>query len=89
MVKRERLEILRDTLKIIQENRNAIRPTVLLRKSKMSSSKFKEYYTELIAQGFIKEISHDGEKFISLADKGHRFIERYRSIIDFIDEFDL
>ena len=89
MAKRERLEILKDTLKTIQENRNAIKPTILLRKSKMSSSRFKEYYTELISQGFVKEISHDGEKFISLGDKGYRFLERYRSIMDFIEEFDL
>jgi predicted transcriptional regulator len=89
MAKRERLEILKDTLKIIQENRNAIRPTILLRKSKMSSSRFKQYYNELIAQGFIKETTHNDEKFASLADKGYRFLERYRSIIEFIDEFDL
>jgi predicted transcriptional regulator len=89
MAKREKLEILRDTLKTIQQNRNSIKPTILLRKSKMSSSRFKEYYTELIAQGFIKEISHEGEKFISLGDKGYRFLERYKSIVDFIEEFDL
>ena len=89
MAKRERLEILKDTLKIIQENRNAIKPTVLLRKSKMSSSRFKEYFNDLISQGFVKETEHGQEKFISLADKGYRFLDRYKSIIDFIEEFDL
>ncbi len=88
-MKRERLEILRDTLKIIQQNKNAIKPTTLLRKSKMSSSRFKDYYNDLIAQGFIKEIFHNGEKFISLCDKGYRFIDRYKSILEFIEEFDL
>jgi len=89
MAKRERLEILKDTLKIIQENRNAIKPTILLRKSKMSSSRFKQYYNDLVAQGFIKETIHNNEKFASLADKGYKFLERYKTIMEFIDEFDL
>ncbi|MFZ1970684.1 MAG: winged helix-turn-helix domain-containing protein [Candidatus Nanoarchaeia archaeon] len=85
-MKRERLEILRDTLKMIQENRNQIRPTILLRKSKMSSIRFKEYYNELISKGFIKE---NHERAISLTEKGFKFLERYHSIIDFINEFEL
>jgi predicted transcriptional regulator len=89
MAKREKLEILKDTLRIIQENRNAIKPTILLRKSRMSSSRFKEYYNELITSGFVKETIHGDEKFITLTDKGYRFLDRYKSIIDFIEEFDL
>ena len=89
MAKRERLEILQDTLRIIMENRNAIKPTILLRKSKMSSSRFKEYYNDLIAHGFIKETTHGNEKFASLADKGYKFLDRYKTIIEFIDEFEL
>lgn len=86
MVKRERLEILKDTLKIIQENKNQIKPTILLRKSKMSSIRFKKYYNELISRGFVKE---NTKKMISLTEKGFKFLERYRSIIDFINEFEL
>ena len=89
MAKREKLEILKDTLRVIQENRNAIKPTVLLRKSRMSSSRFKEYYNELIEGGFVKETTHNDEKFITLTDKGYRFLDRYKSIIEFIEEFDL
>lgn len=89
MAKREKLEILKDTLRIIQENRNAIKPTILLRKSRMSSSRFKEYYNELIESGFVKETTHNDEKFITLTDKGYRFLDRYKSIIEFIEEFDL
>ncbi len=89
MAKREKLEILRDTLKVIQENRNAIKPTILLRKSRMSSSRFKEYYNELIGSGLVKETTHNQDKFITLTDKGYRFLDRYKSIIEFIEEFDL
>ena len=90
MAKRGRLEILKDTLSVIKENRNMIKPTILLRKSKMSSVRFKEYYRELISTGFVRETMSDkAEKYISLTEKGFRFLERYRSIMEFIDEFDL
>lgn len=89
MAKREKLEILRDTLKIVQENRNAIKPTILLRKSRMSSSRFKGYYNELIEGGFVKETAHNNERFITLTDKGYKFLDRYKSIMEFIEEFDL
>ena len=89
MAKRDRLEILKDTLKIIHDNKNFIKPTVLLRKSKMSSLRFKEYYNELISRSFIKENTEGTEKRISLTDKGFKFLDRYKSIIDFIEEFDL
>ncbi len=90
MAKRGRLEIMENTLNIIRENRNFIRPTVLLRKSKMSSMKFKDYYNDLIKNGFIKEIFDDDDrKHVSLTEKGMKFLERYKVIIDFIDEFEL
>ena len=88
-MKRGRLEILKDTLRVIQENRNSIKPTVLLRKSRMSSSRFKDYYQELISQGFIKEILHKEERYATLTEKGFRFLDRYKAIIEFIEEFDL
>lgn len=90
MVKRGKLEIMRDVLKIIQDNRNSIKPTPLLRKSKMSSVRFKEYYGELIERELIKEIiGEKQDKYIILTEKGFKFLERYRIIIDFIDEFEL
>lgn len=89
MAKRGRLEIMRDALKIIQENRNLIKPTVLLRKSKMSSSRFKEFYAEILHKGFIDEIHLKDERFISLTGKGRKFLERYKAIVEFLEEFEL
>lgn len=90
MVKRGKLEIMRDILKLIQENKNLIKPTPLLRKSSLSSSGFKEYYTELLERKLIKEIINESQdKFIILTEKGFKFLERYKAIISFIDEFDL
>jgi predicted transcriptional regulator len=89
MAKRGKLEIMRDILQIIRENRGVIKPTPLLRKSNLSSSSFQEYFSELLEKGFIREIEDKESKSISLTDKGFRFLERYQTIINFIDEFEL
>jgi predicted transcriptional regulator len=88
-MKRGKLEIIKDILKIIQENNNLIKPTPLLRKSNVSTLRFKEYFSELLKKEFVRETNYNGEKFVSLTDKGFKFLEKYKSIIDFIDEFEL
>ncbi len=89
MAKRGRLEIIKDILSIIQSNQNSIKITPLIRKSNLSSSNFYEYHSELLKKKFIKEIAHSNNKSISLTDKGLKFLEKYRTIINFIDEFEL
>ncbi len=89
MAKRNKLEIIRDILKIIQENKKPIKQTPLLRRSNISSSRFKEYYLELLQKGLIKEISEKGGKYVILSGKGFKFLEKYKTIINFIDEFGL
>jgi len=87
MAKRNKLEIIRDILRIIRENRS-IKPTPLLRKSNISSSRFKGYYSELLDKEFIKE-TYGKNKIITLSEKGQRYLEKYSAIVNFIDEFDL
>lgn len=89
MAKRNRLEIIRDILKIIQENKNSIKITPLLRRSNISSLKFKEYYSELLEKEFIKEINTKDGKRIVLTSKGFQYLEKYKTIVGFIDEFEL
>jgi predicted transcriptional regulator len=88
MVKRARIEIIKDILTIIQKNQNKIKITPLLRQSNISSSRFKEYFEDLIKKNFIKEIKGK-EKFISLTEKGYKFLDKYKIIVNFIDEFEL
>ncbi len=88
--KRHRLEVIFDILKIIQDHRNSIKPTPLLRYSNLSSSSFFEYYTELVSKEFIKEMIDDEEKkYLTLTDKGFKYLEKYNLIVGFIDEFEL
>jgi predicted transcriptional regulator len=88
--KRGRLDVINDILRIIRDHHNSIKPTPLLRYSNLSSQGFAEYYAELIQKGFIKEMTgSDGRKFITLTDKGFGFLDKYRLIRGFIDEFEL
>jgi predicted transcriptional regulator len=89
MAKRAKLEIMRDILNLIRNNKT-IKPTPLLRKAGLSSRGFKEYYTELLERNLVKEIIQDSQdKHIILTEKGYKFLERYKTIIEFIDEFEL
>jgi len=88
--KRDRLEVIHDFLNIIQENRNSIKRTPLLRKTNLSSQSFEEYFDELLAKDFIREIrDNKGKRHITLTDKGFRFLGKYKMIHGFIDEFEL
>ena len=87
MAKRNKLEIIRDILRIIKEN-HPIKPTPLLRRSNLSSSRFKEYYLELLDKEFIKQ-TNGKNKTITLTEKGYKYLEKYLTIINFIDEFEL
>ncbi|HIH24955.1 TPA: winged helix DNA-binding protein [Candidatus Woesearchaeota archaeon] len=90
MGRRDRLEVIHDILRVIADNRNSILPTPLLRAANMSSSSFAEYYTDLVAKGLVKEeCDPKGRKYVTLTDKGFRYIEKYDAIRGFIDEFGL
>ncbi|MEX2017002.1 MAG: winged helix-turn-helix domain-containing protein [Candidatus Pacearchaeota archaeon] len=88
-MKRSKLEIIRDILKIIKENHNSIKPTPLIRKANLSSSRFKKYYTEISQKQFVNEIGKKNSRQIHLTDKGLKFLEKYQIIINFVDEFGL
>jgi predicted transcriptional regulator len=88
--KRERLEVIFDILRIIQSHHNSIKPTPLLRYSNLSSQSFSDYLKELMKKEFVKEITDKkGRKYITLTDKGFKYLEKYKLILGFIDEFEL
>ena len=51
---------------------------------------FKEYITELLKKGFI-ELGYleEDKKFFSLTKKGNNFLEEYKIIENFIENFGL
>ncbi|NMB66623.1 hypothetical protein GYA25_01005 [Candidatus Woesearchaeota archaeon] len=90
--KRERLEIIKDILLSVKEKRN-IKPTRLLYSSNLSPQMFKEYVNELLSKGFIlmntEKYKGKEKKFISLTEKGNSFLNEYKVIENFIENFGL
>jgi predicted transcriptional regulator len=87
--KRERLEVIRDILMSIRQNKN-IKPTRLLYASNLSPQMFKEYINELIEKTFIKlDIDDKEKKTFSLTSKGNDFLEEYRIVENFVENFGL
>lgn len=87
--KRERLEVIKDILRAIRDNRQ-IKPTRLLYASNLSPQMFKEYINELIVKEFIKlDIDAKEKKSFSLTSKGNDFLQEYRIIENFIENFGL
>ena len=86
--KRERLAVIRDILNSIRQSRS-IKPTRLLYASNLSPQMFKDYIDELIFKGFIKVEIKDEKKTFSLTKKGFEFLEEYKVIEDFVENFGL
>ena len=87
--KRERLDVIRDILNTIRENRQ-IKPTRLLYASNLSPQMFKEYINELVSKKFIVlNIDNKEKKFFSLTKKGQDFLVEYKVIESFIENFGL
>jgi predicted transcriptional regulator len=87
--KRERLEVIYDILRVIRDNANSIKPTKLQSASNLSPQMFKEYLSELLEKGFIIEERSKRSKTYSLTAKGFEFLEKYKMIIEFVDNFGL
>lgn len=87
--KREHLQVIKDILNAIRETRE-IKPTRLLYASNLSPQMFKDYIEELTNKSFISfKETDDGKKTISITKKGNSFLEEYRVIEKFIDNFGL
>ncbi len=88
--KRERLEIIYDILKAIQDKGKDVRPTHILYKSNISTMMLKEYLSELIDKGFIS-MSDDkkGRKVYNILEKGHGYLKEYSVIRSFVDSYGL
>ena len=87
--KRERLEVIKDILRVVRENRS-IKPTRLLYSSNLSPQMFKEYVNELLKKGFIKMNDEgDNKKTFSITNKGNEFLQQYKVIENFVENFGL
>ena len=86
--KRERLDVISDVLKTVQD-KGRIGPTRLLQLSNLSPQMFRHYLSELLESGLIEESQEKGKKLYSVTDKGCIFLERHRIFSDFVGQLGL
>jgi predicted transcriptional regulator len=88
--KRNRLKIIYDILNMIRNHNNSIKPTPLLRYSNLSSQSFSSYFGELMEKGFITEIRDKrNRKFLTLTEKGFNYLQKYKIMTKFVEDFSL
>jgi predicted transcriptional regulator len=88
--KRSRLEVIFDILYAVHNSGQGIKITPLIRKSNLSPQSFSSYYVKLLEKGFIKEVSDEKEKkLVVLTEKGVNYIREYKTVLIFIQEFEL
>ncbi len=70
-------------------NKNKVKPTHLLYKSNLSHKMMKEYLTYLIDKSFIDEINEGKNTFYSLTEQGFQYLDKYSTVLDFMESFGL
>lgn len=87
MERRDKVKIIHDILKSVQEKGGKIKPTHLLYKSNLSYKRMNELVQELMGKGMIAEESSSSGKMYVLTDKGNKFLNEYYKMVEFIKGF--
>ena len=82
--KRNRMEIMHDMLKIIQEKKGKLKKTHLMYKANLSHNQMKIYLGELTMSGLIEK-----ESPLKITEKGSDFFLKYRQMKEFEKTFGL
>lgn len=86
--RRDKLDIIGDILKAIQDKGGRIKPTHLLYKSNLSHEGMKRYIDELkMKLMLLEEEDKNQNKFFVITDKGLKFLEDYKKVREFTDSF--
>lgn len=87
--KRNRLEIIRDILKVIRDRSGRIKPTHILYKSNLSYQMMEEYLKELKEKDFIREKKIKTGRTYEITEKGINYLDKYNMIANFTESFGL
>ena len=85
--RRDKVKIIHDILKSVQEKNGKIKPTHLLYKSNLSYKRLNELVQELREKGLMDEENVGGQKMYILTDKGFKFLNEYYKMVEFIKTF--
>ncbi len=88
--RREKLDIIRDILKAVQDKGGEIKPTHLLYKSNLSHEGMKKYVGDLIMKEMvIEKFDKKNNRTFMITEKGLLFLANYKQIKEFTDSFGL
>jgi predicted transcriptional regulator len=85
--RRDRLEIIKDILYLIQEKGERLKPTHIMYKANLSHQMLTEYLTELKGTGMLIEVIEKKKKIFRLTDKGHSFLKDYGMMRGFMESY--
>ena len=88
-LKREKLQVIHDILKAVQEKNGTIKPTHIMYKANLSHQMLDDYLHDLLDKGFLLEMAKAKGKTYSLTEKGFEFLNSYSMITEFMKRFGL
>ncbi len=87
--KRNRMEIMHDMLKIIQERKGKLKKTHLMYKANLSHNQMKTYLSELTESGLIEKALPKDKTPLKITEKGSDFFLKYKQMKEFEKTFGL
>ena len=87
--KRNRMEIMHDMLKIIQERKGKLKKTHLMYKANLSHNQMKIYLFELTESELIEKASPKDKTPLKITEKGSDFFLKYKQMKEFEKTFGL
>ncbi len=85
--KRETLELIHDILLVVQKGK--VKRTHVMYKANLSPKMLDSYLKDLIERELVMEYISEKNKTYSLAEKGFKYLQEYKVIVDFVDSFGL
>lgn len=86
-MKRNKIDIVYDMLKAVENKGGKILPTHLLYKSNLSHKRMKLYLEELMSKKVLQETEHKGKKHYEITDNGWKFLQKLKQVREFTDAF--
>ena len=86
--KRTKLEVIKDILEILLENRE-VKITHLIYKANLSNNSIKPHLEYLLKNKFIEEIFEDDKRLFKITAKGMEFLQEFNKIKIFSESYGL
>jgi predicted transcriptional regulator len=88
MKKRTKLEVIKDMLLILRENKK-VKITHLIYKANLSNNSIKPHIEDLLKNKLMEEFMEGGKKFFRITKKGHDFLDEFNKMKIFSESYGL